>query len=640
MNVSFTRLVVTLFLVLFARTLFAAADGYLAIDPKKDIQDLTSSLAYSRQNQDPKEFEHLTYTPLNASDLNLKYSNDIVWLRLNLENLSDLPVSKVLYFTTYLVGQMNLYLPGNPIPEVNGSAIPLEERIFRSRLSAFKIILPAHDKKSFYFKRTSHHSLSTRVKLTDQSRFLEDDSDLKATLYFYAGGICCLMLFNLFIGLYTHDKDFLYYSLFAGTVATTVLGLHGFLDCYVFRSFHSNLTQYLMCFSSLSIISSLVFANRFFNLGHYVPKAKPYFKAIGAIAIMLFIYGLFFHSINNWPPMGYVTDFLLVFNMFTLIITATIVSKRGSQTAKFFLMSWAFMFLGLISYFGVLYGVLPNIPIFYNGLLYGNLSEMLVISLGLAYKLNVLNFEKLQALEEASEKQHYHRLVKVLTHDVANATFVSSTYISRLKKRILDPNDQIIFEKVEATLLKMNQILGSVRNEQAFKSFQQSVRLTQVNLQEIILDILHFYEERLQSKDLRIDVDIPKDVFVLADRSALSNQVISNIISNSIKFSKQDGFIAIRITEQDNDCKIVIEDHGIGIPQDQIQKIFFSDNAISTQGTHFERGSGIGCSLIREYMKLFSGSLEVESKTSAGIVSPYDYTTGTKITLIFPRVHT
>lgn len=640
MNVSRTLFVLSLFLVFFTQNAIASVDSYATVDPSGETQDLTSTLNYSWQNQEAHDFEHFNYTSLEGKDLNLKYSTEASWLKINLQNATAQPISKILFFTTFLVGKVELYTQGVIEPEVTGSAIPFEQRSFKSRLPAFKIELSPFEKKTFYLKRTSHHSLSARLKLSDQSHFFDDEADSKATLYFYAGGIFCLLLFNLFIGLYTHDKDFLFYSLFAGTVAITVLTLHGFLDSYLFKDFNSTFAQYLMCFSSLSILSSLIFANRFFNLNFYLPQAKIYFKVVGSVAVFLFFYGIFFHGSNNWPQMGYVTDFFLVFTLVALIATSALVSRRGSKTAKFFLMSWAFMFTGVVAYFGVLYGLLPNVPIFYNGLLYGNLSEMLVISLGLAYKLNVLNFDKLAALEEASEKKHYHRLVKVLSHDVANASFVSSTYLSRLKKRITDPNDFIVFQKIESTLLKMNQILDSVRNEQAFKSFEQSVRLANVNLREVILDMLHFYEDQLQSKDLKVEVEVEADAFVLADRSALANQVISNILSNSIKFSKQDGFISIRLYALENQYRMSIEDRGIGIPKEQIQKIFFSDNHISTQGTHFERGSGIGCSLIREYMKLFNGSLEVESNTAQGIVSPSDFLTGTKITLIFPRANT
>ncbi len=614
------------------------AGSTLKIDQLNDIQDITKFVETSWQDPQATHIDQFKFDRSESDDLNVKYSNKVLWLKLTLENSNPQSIEKVLFFTSYIVGELTLFDRQLTKLQVSGSAVPFFDRSFRSRMSAFKIQIRPHDNRTIFIRRISHQSLSTRIKLADQSTFMSLEADEKATLFFYAGGIFCLMIFNLFIGLYTKDRDFLYYSFFAGTVAITVLSLHGVLDSYTFNLYYTTLAQRIMCFSSAAVFSALVFANRFFNLSRYLPRALMVFKAIGALAVVTFIYGLFFQFENAWPFMGFLIDLMLVSTLAILIIVAFVVSKRGSKSAQFFLFSWAFLFLGLMAYFGVLYGVLPNIPIFYNGILFGNLIEMLVISLGLAYKLNVLDFEKRQAQKEAAEKDHYHRLVKVLSHDISNASSIFSMYFFKLKKYISDPQCEILFNKIDGTLSKMNQILDSVRNEQAFKSFERTLQLAHVNLNEVVSEVLHFYEDHFELKNLQVEFDVSAKAIVMADRSALANQVISNIISNAIKFSKPNSKLLIKLSECHTQNKLMIEDFGIGIPQDRIQRIFFSDSMISTQGTNFEKGSGIGCSLIREYMRLFRGSLEVESQTAEGLVCDADFLSGTKITLIFPKV--
>ena len=167
------------FLLLFVASAAPAAPKvYIPIDSTSDTQDLTSSVAYSWQSLESKDFEQFQFTELKSDDLNVKYSDQALWLRLNLENPSDLPITKILSFTTFLVGEIDLIGPNHEVSQVTGSAIPLNQRSFQSRLPAFKLSFTPKEKRSVYFRRFSHHSLSTRIVLADTAvRVLVVDED-------------------------------------------------------------------------------------------------------------------------------------------------------------------------------------------------------------------------------------------------------------------------------------------------------------------------------------------------------------------------------------------------------------------------------------------------------------------------------
>ena len=118
----------------------------------------------------------------------------------------------------------------------------------------------------------------------------------------------------------------------------------------------------------------------------------------------------------------------------------------------------------------------------------------------------------------------------------------------------------------------------------------------------------------------------------MADRAALTNQVVFNIISNAIKYSRPNGEIFITCEQDRKEVRLCIKDHGTGIDKDRIQPIFFSQELISTRGTFYEAGSGMGTSLAREYMKMFRGEIMVDSVHE--LVSAQS---GTVVTLCFPR---
>ncbi|MBK8944621.1 MAG: PAS domain S-box protein [Ignavibacteriae bacterium] len=113
-----------------------------------------------------------------------------------------------------------------------------------------------------------------------------------------------------------------------------------------------------------------------------------------------------------------------------------------------------------------------------------------------------------------------------------------------------------------------------------------------------------------------------KNYFV--DRSLLKI-ILSNLISNAVKFSPQNGEIDFEISEQKSKIKFIIKDRGIGISEVDIEKIFnpfYRSNKVSTIA-----GSGLGLSIAKSYVEIHKGKIEVESKLNKG----------TTFTLLIPK---
>ena len=596
--------------------------------------DVSSATEVALGAGESNNYQNLPFRPVLSKDIKASYLENQLWLKVTLLNTTDRNQERVLYLTSPLVGRLELYDASGYVNQTTGGGVPALERSLNARLPGFRISLKANETKEFYIKRESHHSLATRVEISDLQTFLENESSQKSYFFLYIGGMGCLILFNLLIGLYTHDRGFIYYSLFALTIGSTVCVLYGVIDSYFIEGTRFIISNYLMCFSGLSSIMALIFAYRFLNLDRYLLGVKKYFKLIGLMASVVLVQGLCIGTSLFWNKMGYITDLVVVLTLISLILSGFLSLKNGAQMSKFFLISWMFMFIGVMGYFGAAYGLLPSAPLFRHGLLFGSLVEMIVISLGLAYKLNILEVERRRAEESAAEKEHYHRLVKVLSHDISNAMTLLSAYAVRLHRRLIEPEDQPFLGKINSTIQKINDILGLVKKEEAFKSFKESIELKPVGLQEVVADVLHFYQDQFEAKNLKAEMAIPTEVQVFADRTALAHQVISNIISNAIKFSRTGGVISVYVEDGESAYRLVFEDRGVGIPKELIEKIFFTSVAISTGGTKNESGSGFGSSLIRDYMSLFRGQLEIQSKVAAEASSG----SGTKVILVFPKI--
>lgn len=122
-----------------------------------------------------------------------------------------------------------------------------------------------------------------------------------------------------------------------------------------------------------------------------------------------------------------------------------------------------------------------------------------------------------------------------------------------------------------------------------------------------------------ESKEVVISNNIPQETVVFFD-SVLLETVLRNIISNAIKFTNRGGFISISARESDDNQRIIIsiEDNGIGMSQELLDKLFHIDKSTSRSGTENEIGTGLGLILCYEIIHSNGGTMTVESKEAEG----------------------
>ncbi|EPR66042.1 sensor histidine kinase [Cyclobacterium qasimii] len=108
-------------------------------------------------------------------------------------------------------------------------------------------------------------------------------------------------------------------------------------------------------------------------------------------------------------------------------------------------------------------------------------------------------------------------------------------------------------------------------------------------------------------------------MFVFADRNSIDT-VFRNLISNAIKFTNPGGTVKIKSSPNNKMVKVFVQDNGVGIPKENLSKIFKIEEKISTKGTNDENGTGLGLALCKEFIELNGGKIYVENNTTIGTV--------------------
>lgn len=140
------------------------------------------------------------------------------------------------------------------------------------------------------------------------------------------------------------------------------------------------------------------------------------------------------------------------------------------------------------------------------------------------------------------------------------------------------------------------------------------------DFQDVINTSLGMIDACAKSKGIEIRSSVPQDIPILLGDKQRLIQVLSNILSNAVKFTNK-GFISLEVTEegirrkktQTRRLRFVIKDSGVGIPYHEQGKIFEVFHRSGQPGIETISGTGLGLALVKELVKLMGGEIAVES---------------------------
>ena len=138
-----------------------------------------------------------------------------------------------------------------------------------------------------------------------------------------------------------------------------------------------------------------------------------------------------------------------------------------------------------------------------------------------------------------------------------------------------------------------------------------------IDLKNIVNDVVLFNYENSKRKGIKIENLVEPNIFVFADNNMLET-IFRNLISNSIKFTKDGGKISIFSSNKEEFIEVTVSDSGMGISEEDIKKLFKIDVHHTQIGTGEEKGTGLGLILCKEFVSKNGGDIWVESKLGKG----------------------
>jgi signal transduction histidine kinase len=164
--------------------------------------------------------------------------------------------------------------------------------------------------------------------------------------------------------------------------------------------------------------------------------------------------------------------------------------------------------------------------------------------------------------------------------------------LSRLVKNILD------FSKIEEGKVEYNRV--------------------ETELSQWVVQQVESFQQNELAKNARIKCDVAQNIpLVKIDREAMS-QVIVNLLGNAVKFSPDELEIGVFLKSTDDSIVLEVNDQGIGIPQDEIDKIFDKFYQGRSAQKLTVKGTGLGLTLVKRIVEAHGGTIEVKSRVGKG----------------------
>jgi len=236
---------------------------------------------------------------------------------------------------------------------------------------------------------------------------------------------------------------------------------------------------------------------------------------------------------------------------------------------------------------------------------------------------------------EHTENERLKELNKLKSFFVSSVTHELKTPLSNIKMhaellqtlgKIDEISRQEHFDIIRGESNRLHRMIDNVLNISKIERNAMNYRFREIDLTEIIETVMHIMKYMLDQHNFELELDISsKMILINGDEDAIK-QVLLNLITNSIKYSGEEKYLAISTSQKNGFALILITDHGIGIDEkvkDHVFEAFYrgSDDKIENIG-----GAGIGLAIVSHVMTAHKGRVQIDSKPGAG----------TSVSLYFP----
>ncbi len=232
-----------------------------------------------------------------------------------------------------------------------------------------------------------------------------------------------------------------------------------------------------------------------------------------------------------------------------------------------------------------------------------------------------------KAMLDAIEKQKLVELNELKSLFVSSVTHDLKTPLTSIKMfaELIEDSPNISAEKkneylriIQGETSRLSRLIDNVLDLAKIERGTKDYHLEETDLNQIVNSVIGIMEYQIKMNEFELVVSTAPDLLsIIADKDAIEEALI-NLISNSIKYSKENKKITITTSCEDSHPKVSVKDEGIGIGREDLQKIFEPYERLNNDHVKSKSGTGIGLTVVKHIAQAHNAEIKIKSAPGEG----------------------
>jgi signal transduction histidine kinase len=226
-----------------------------------------------------------------------------------------------------------------------------------------------------------------------------------------------------------------------------------------------------------------------------------------------------------------------------------------------------------------------------------------------------------QARRLAEEKRQVRfQFTSVLAHEMKAPIAAIEGYLQMIRERSVGDSLDAYDRMVDRCLLRiegMRKLISDLLDLTAIESGQRERKLASVDIADAARQAVENIRPEAQRRAIRIDLKVPDELALEADRTEIE-MIFNNLVSNAVKYNRDQGRVTVSIHVAGDEVKIQVEDTGIGMTPEECKRLFADFSRIKNEKTRHILGSGLGLSTLKKIVTLYAGEIAAKSQPDVG----------------------
>lgn len=403
------------FLLLFICIRFLCANEYVDIS-KSEVSPLHEHYLYLEDkyaqmglNTILQSSNQKRFRPLDGRSAGFGLTQSDYWIKLSIENPQNHPLKRLLKFDYPLLDRVSFYRmnsEGTYSKKISGDSIGVSQHEKKDENIVFTLTMEPHSKETLYFHIRSKSSMDLQLYLMNDDQYYASEVTKTALLGIFYGGAAIMILYNFFLFLSIRERSYFYYVIFQIADILALLALSGVALRYLWPEspeINNTIIPFLIV---LAHVLAIVFTRTFLDTRALLPKLDKVLSGILIFSIAI----LFLTAVVNYF-LGLILSVIVLFVTTLSLVSVGLIAyfRYNVRASKFYLIAWVLLIVGTTLTALKNIGLLPINFFTIWGTQIGVFFELLLLSFGLADRINVIRLQKERFQDEAAEK------AKVLT---------------------------------------------------------------------------------------------------------------------------------------------------------------------------------------------------------------------------------